>query len=486
MNQNQPKRIGVIEALKSGDPKTLFAAFLYFDTGFTVWLLLGALAPFLAEALNLTDGQKGFMVAIPVLAAAIIRISFGLAYQAFEAKKIATVGILMSALPLFYVQFFSVDYTTMLILGAFLGIGGASFAVALPMAGSNYPPQTQGLVLGLAAAGNLGAVLDGILFPPLAKAFGWAPAMGFAAILLAITLFVVIAWAKDKGIKKPEMAAHASVHFVVNFLFFIVATVVLSSGTLGIAGKTGLLMLPAIASFLSITLLPKAYKALLAEKDIWIFILIYAITFGGFVGMSSYVSLFLISQYHLDKLTAGMFMSLFALTGAMIRPIGGYIADKVTGVRALFFILASIAVFDGAIGLFMPESYGMTVFLLIGLFASFGLGNGATFQLAPQRWPHAMGIVTGLVGAAGGIGGFYLPAILGLVKESTGTYNQGFLIFAVLSLIALGALALVHSKWMEWAHVHYDEIAHAIVGDKNGHEEMIKIDDEDHLLEKKN
>jgi NNP family nitrate/nitrite transporter-like MFS transporter len=112
-------------------------------------------------------------------------------FQAIEAKKIAFVGIVLSSLPLFYVQFFDPSFEIILLLGVFLGLGGASFAVALPMAGSNYPKEHQGLVLGLAAAGNLGAVLDGMLFPPLAKAFGWQAAMGFAIILLAITFFVV-------------------------------------------------------------------------------------------------------------------------------------------------------------------------------------------------------------------------------------------------------------------------------------------------------
>ncbi len=464
----------LLQALKSGNPKALFAAFLYFDTGFTVWLLLGALTPFIAEALKLSDSEKGFMVAIPVLAAAMSRISFGYMFQAIEAKKIAFMGIILSSIPLFYVQFFDPSFEVVLLLGVFLGLGGASFAVALPMAGSNYPKEHQGLVLGLAAAGNLGAVLDGVLFPPLAKAFGWQTAMGFAIILLAITFAVMAYWAHDKSVKKPEIAKHAIFHFASTLLLFLITAFVLQKGYIGVSGKTALLFLPAITSIVAILMLPAAYRALMKEKDMWIFILIYSITFGGFVGMSSYVSLFLISQYGFDKISAGVLMSFFALTGAMIRPIGGLIADKITGVRALGVILLMIAIFDALIGFFMPPSH-FVIILLALLFASFGLGNGATFQLVPQRWSHSTGMVTGLIGAVGGIGGFYLPAILGLVKESTGSYSLGFYIFSGLSLFALALLKLVHSKWMEWTDVRYDDTQKAIVGvDEKGHEEKDK------------
>ncbi|MFN3787462.1 MAG: MFS transporter, partial [Sulfurihydrogenibium azorense] len=148
----------LFEALKMGNPKALFASFLYFDTGFSIWLLLSALAPFIVQEMNLLPAQKGFLVAVPVLSAAVFRLNFGFMYQSLDGKKIALAGILLSSIPSIYAFLFpnSLDYTTLLLLGVFLGLGGASFAVALPMAGSNYPKEVQGLVLGLAAAGNIG------------------------------------------------------------------------------------------------------------------------------------------------------------------------------------------------------------------------------------------------------------------------------------------------------------------------------------------
>lgn len=457
------RRDGIIETLKSGNPKSLFASFLYFDTGFTVWLLFGALGAFIAEGLGLSPSEKGFMVAIPVLAAAIMRIPFGLLYQAMDARKIALAGILLSAVPLVYVKFFPVGYDTLFYLGAFLGIGGASFAVALPMAGSNYPLHSQGLVLGIAAAGNLGAVLDGIIFPPLARVVGWELAMLSALVLLAIAFSFVILWAKDSGEKKKKLIPYALSHFVASFIFFIIATQVLHNGYFGIHGKAALLLLPLVTAFFSIVLLPGSYKKLMAEKDMWMFILIYGITFGGFVGLSSYVTMFLIDQYGFSKVQAGLSLSLFAFTGAMIRPLGGWIADKISGVRALLYIIAAIAFLDGLIGIFMPSAVP-GILLLLMLFMAFGLGNGATFQLAPLRWPKATGMVTGLIGSAGGVGGFYLPSVLGMVKEVTGMYNMGFLIFSGIAVTAMLLLKLMHSEWMEWAQVRLNTFGTRLMG----------------------
>ncbi len=164
----------LIASLKAGNWKTLLACFLYFDTGFTVWVMFGPLAPFISKQLSLTPAQSGFLVAVPVLAASIVRVTLGNLYQSVDGRRLALMGIALSAIPSCVLLLPIVPtYTLLLVLGGFLGVGGASFAIALPMAGSSYPPRVQGLVLGLAAAGNIGAVLDGFVFPGLAQRYGW-------------------------------------------------------------------------------------------------------------------------------------------------------------------------------------------------------------------------------------------------------------------------------------------------------------------------
>ncbi len=362
----------------------MLACFLYFDTGFTVWVMLGPLAPFIGKDLTMTPAAQGFLVAVPVLSAAILRVTLGNLFQSQDGKRLALMGIGLSAIPAFLLLLpFAPTYTMMLVLGVFLGIGGASFAVALPMAGSNYPPKVQGLVLGLAAAGNIGAVLDGFMFPGLAQHFGWQHATAAALPLLALTAVAVFFWASDLSVKSGKSAG-AFGGFAITLVGLVGLVLLVHAGLLG-PGKTGLLLLPPLGAALAIAVLPQRYRAVLAERDTWVIMLVYSITFGGFVGMSSYVSTLVTSLYGMSKVDAGLMMSGLAFTGAIVRPVGGLIADRVTGVRALLVLLSAISLLDFSFAAVMPPLAGGIV-LLLGLYLSFGLGNGATFQLVPHRW----------------------------------------------------------------------------------------------------
>ncbi|SAL12815.1 MFS transporter [Caballeronia humi] len=446
-------------SLKSGNWRSLLACFLYFDTGFTVWVLYGPLAPFISKDIAMTAAQQGFLVAVPVLAAAILRVTLGNLYQSTDGRRVALMGVALSSIPTIVLPLLPgvPSYSLMLVLGVFLGMGGASFAVALPMAGSTYAPKVQGLVLGLAAAGNIGAVLDGFLFPHLADAFGWKLSTAAALPLLAITAVALYAWASDAG-EKTGSTLRALVSFAVTLGGLIVLVLAVHSGVFG-GGRTGVLVLPVIGALLAIAVLPSRYRAVLAERDTWVIMLIYSITFGGFVGMSSYVTLLLTTLYQMPKLEAGLFMSLLAFLGAIVRPFGGYLADRVTGVRALIVLLAVIAAADFAFAIWMPPVAG-GIALLICLYVAFGLGNGSTFQLVPQRWKGKTGLLSGIVGAAGGIGGFYLPVIMGMAKESTGSYQMGFATFGVLATCAFGLLVALRSQWLRWAVVTMSGATH--------------------------
>ncbi|MHB1322395.1 MAG: MFS transporter, partial [Acidithiobacillus ferrivorans] len=386
-----------------------------------------------------------------VLAAAILRVAMGNLYQTMDGRWLALGGIALSAIPSLFLLFYPLapSFPLLIVLGILLGVGGASFAVALPMAGSNYPAKVQGTVLGIAAAGNIGAVLDGFLFPPLAAQFGWAHATAAALPLLALAGVMMFFWGKDSAPKSGHVgqALAGFAATLVGLAFLAVATPL---GWLGLHGKAALLMLPVFGVLLAGSVLPQRYRLALRERDTWVIILIYSITFGGFVGMSAYISLLLVSLYHLPKIDAGMLMALFAFTGAMLRPLGGMLADRVSGVIALRWFLGGIALTDAAFALWTP-SLAVAVTLLLFLYACFGLGNGATFQLVPLRWPLKTGIMTGIIGAAGGIGGFYLPVILGIAKEETGTYHLGFACFALLATTALGLVLAMRRHWLPWA-----------------------------------
>ncbi len=439
----------ILASLRSGNWKALLACFLYFDTGFTTWVMFGPLAPFIAKQLGLSPTQAAFLVAVPVLAASIVRVTLGNLFQSVHGRKLALMGIALSALPSLLLMLpIEPTYTRLLVLGGFLGVGGASFAIALPMAGSSYPPKVQGLVLGLAAAGNIGAVVDGFLFPSLAQSWGWQRATFAALPLLALTALAILLWAEDRSAKSGS-GARAFAGFAVSLAGIIGLVQLVEAGAFG-RGRTGLLLLPVLGAALALAVLPRKYLAVLGERDTWVVMLVYSITFGGFVGMSSYVSLLLTTQYALTKVTAGLMMAALSFTGALVRPVGGWIADQVSGVRVLLVLLACISLCNFIFAALMPPLAG-GLMLLAALYLCFGLGNGATFQLVPHRWRGRTGLMTGIIGAAGGIGGFYLPVVMGIAKESTGSYQYGFATFGALAALACVAVALLHQQWLAWA-----------------------------------
>ncbi len=439
----------LMASLRSGNWKSLIACFVYFDTGFTAWVLFGPLAPFIARQISLSPAQSAFLVAVPVLAASIVRVTLGNLFQCVDGRRLALLGITLSSVPsLVLLTPVTPGYDLLLVLGAFLGVGGASFAIALPIAGSSYPPRVQGLVLGLAAAGNVGAVLDGFLLPGLAERFGWRSATAAVLPLLALAAAAMLLWARDESAKSGSVA-RAFAGLAAAFTGLTALVLLVSGGALG-SQERGQLLLPLLGALLALAVLPRKYLAVLAERDAWVLMLVYSITFGGFVGMSSYVSLLLTTQYGISKVHSGLVMGVLSFTGAMVRPVGGLIADRVSGVRALLVVLLGVAFANFGFATLMPSLSG-GIALLATLYLCFGLGNGAAFQLVPHRWKEQTGLMTGIIGAAGGIGGFYLPVVMGIARQGTGSYQLGFAVFGALAALAFVLVVTLRERWLVWA-----------------------------------
>ena len=383
---------------RAGHLPTLIAAFLYFDVSFMVWVMLGPLAVFIAKDLHLTAAQKGMMVATPVLAGAALRIvNSALA----DILKPRLTGIIMQSLVIAGLALAWAlgigSYSQILGLGCVLGIAGASFAIALPLASYWYAPEYQGTALGIAGAGNSGTVLAALFAPSLALAFGWRNVLGFAIIPLALVLVAFTLLAKDSPKSPPRK------------------------------------------SF-------KDYADILAQADAWWLMGFYCVSFGGFVGLSSFLPIYFNDQYGLPPVMAGYATAACVFAGSFLRPIGGAVADRIGGVRALSFVYGLVAV------LLLIISRGVTELafalpLIVVTMGALGAGNGAVFQIVPQRFARNVGVVTGLVGATGGIGGFYLAASLGWAKQLTGNYGAGLAIFACMALLALTALTIVNVRW---------------------------------------
>lgn len=384
--------------LKAGHTPTLFAAFLYFDVSFMVWVLLGPLGVAIAKEFHLDPAQKGFMVAVPVLSGALLRLVAGVMVDRIGPKRTGLIGQAVVLAGLAAAWLIGVhNYHQVLILGVLLGVAGASFAVALPLASRWYPQEHQGLALGIAGAGNSGTALAALFAPLLAKSFGWTNVIGLAIIPLAVAFLVYLALAKDA----PEQPA------------------------------------------------PKRlgeYLDVLKVPDAWWLMLLYGVTFGGFVGLSSSLTIYFNSEYKLDPVVAGFFTAGCVFAGSFIRPIGGALADRFGGVRTLIVVYALAALGLAAASFQLPSAWVALAVILFSM-SALGAGNGAVFQLAPQRFRKEIGVMTGLIGMTGGIGGFYLASTLGLAKKLTGSYQLGFLGFAALALFALVALAGLKNHW---------------------------------------
>jgi MFS transporter, NNP family, nitrate/nitrite transporter len=383
---------------KAGHPPTLLAAFFYFDMSFMVWVILGPLGVQIAAQLQLDAAHKGLMVALPVLAGALLRPVNGLLVDRLGPRRTGMIGQVVVIAGLLVAWTFGIrNFAELLALGLVLGVAGSSFAVALPLASRWYPPQYQGVALGIAGAGNSGTVLAALFAPSLAAAFGWINVIGLAAVPLTVAFIVYLLCARDAPNQPP----------------------------------------------------PKTfaeYLAVLRIGDAWWFMFFYGVTFGGFSGLASSLTIYFNAEYGLSAITAGYFTAACVFAGSFMRPIGGALADRFGGIRTLtvLYIVNAVALFAVS---FHPDQAWLALALFVVGMLALGAGNGSVFQLVPQRFRREIGVMTGLVGMTGGVGGFYLASSLGFSKQLTGSYQMGLLIFAALSVLAVSGLSSIKHRW---------------------------------------
>jgi MFS transporter, NNP family, nitrate/nitrite transporter len=405
---------------QAGHWPTLLAAFLYFDVSFMVWVMLGPLSLYLTNDLGLPVSEKFTIVSIPILSGAFFRIILGSMSDHLGPKRTGLLAQVLVILGLAYVFAFGLHSKLEVeFLGVLLGIAGASFAVALPQASRWYPPRYQGVVMGIAGAGNMGVVLDSMIVPWLSEHFGWQAVFGFLLIPLVSVLFLYAWLVKDA----PDRRAPVTL---------------------------------------------KNYATVLMDPDTWWFMFFYAITFGGFVGLGNALPLYFTNWYHVSGIAAGMMVALVVFAGSMFRPVGGYLADRVGGIRSLQYLFVIVSLSYLAIS-FMPEgpapiqagdakvagwgllelpavAWGSVAIFFAGTLA-LGMGNGSVFQLVPLRFRQEIGVITGLVGCAGGIGGFFLAKTMGISWELQHSFALGFSVFAGLPLLGFLGLIRVKKRW---------------------------------------
>ena len=388
--------------LRAGHGPTLFAAFLYFAFSCCIWVLNGAMAPFISETFSLTPAQKGLMLSIPIFAGALMRFPLGVLAQYIGRKRATLVEMGLIAVAMLFGFFAVKSFNDLLAMGVLLGIAGASFGVALSLGSGSFPPQHKGLAMGLVGAGNVGTAVSVLVAPPLALWLGWQAVYGVAAVAILIPMVVMVVFAQEP----PDVDSHAKF---------------------------------------------RDHIACLFEKDGWVFSLIYGVTFGGFIGLTTFLPTYYYDQFGVSKVQAGQLTMLAAFMAAAVRVAGGWISDRWGGVNTLTWVLVIISITLVLIG-FLYSSLLLTTLLLIVCFGALGAGNGALFQLVPLRWPSTTAVAGSMIGEVGALGGGIVPNAMGFSKQHFGTYAWGFVLFAVLAVLMLGVMRYMQIRWTRtWA-----------------------------------
>jgi NNP family nitrate/nitrite transporter-like MFS transporter len=384
-----------MKSFKPGAAVALFLSTSAFAVSFAVWGLIGALAPTFAQAYGLSAKAKSLMIAIPVLLGALGRIPAGMLADRFGGRRVFAALLLLSAIPAVLIGV-SNSYMQLIGLGLFLGIAGSTFPVGVGFTSKWFTPDQHGTALGVYGMGNIGQSIAVFGAPVLAIVLGsWRPVFFVFAAMSAVWAVVFYLFARDvRSEAKPKTMA-------------------------------------------------ENFAVLRREPIAWVLSLFYFLTFGGFVAFAIYLPTLLRDNFKLTAADAGARTAGFVLVATLMRPLGGLLADRNGGARVLVPVFIAVAVLGALMG--CPWMPTFTVGAL-GAAAALGLGNGAIFKLVPQYFPKETATVTGLVGAFGGLGGFFPPLVLGVLRDATGAYTWGFIFLAIFALVCLAVNYFVFLK----------------------------------------
>jgi len=368
----------------SGNMLQLLLATGAFAFCFAVFGSVSAMMPILRKQLGLSPIQISVAIAVPVLLGSLGRIPLGILTDRFGGRLIFTIVMACAVVPAMLMGWVGA-YWQLLLCGLFIGIALASFSVGVGFVSGWYPPAKQGSALGIYGAGNIGQSLAAFGSPLLAGSLGFK--WGFWTFGLLLFGWLVVFWIAARDAARG-----------------------------GPAKSLGDMLRP------------------LRDRMSWVLSLYYFITFGGFVAMAIYLPVFLTDIFGLTPRDAGFRTAGFVVLATVMRPIGGWLADRVGGRRILLWVFPITA----AMAIFMACPL-MSTFTIgaLGMAAAIGLGNGAVFKLVPEYFPQSVGGVTGLVGAAGGLGGFFPPLVVGGIRQATGAFTWGFIFLSLFSIICL-------------------------------------------------
>jgi len=377
-------------ALKRGQTRNLALATWTFAINFWAWNLIGPQATAYSKDLHLSSFQTSMLIAIPVLVGSLGRIPVGALTDRYGGRIMFAVVSFLSIIPVLFVAMVGSSYALMLVGGFVLGIAGTAFAVGVPFCNAWYEKSRRGFATGVFGAGMGGTALSAFFTPRMADWIGRTPTYLIVAAALAVTGVVVLMMAKDSPEWKPSTEP----------------------------------VMPRLAAAMKI-------------KTTWQASLLYALAFGGFVAFSTYLPTYLKNVYSFDAVDAGMRTAGFSLAAVIARPLGGALSDRIGPRTVLMGSFGLAAVMAVVVSAKPAPEFGAGLSFVLLAFA-LGLGTGGVFALIGQQVePAKVGSVTGLVGAAGGLGGYFPPLLMGAVYDSTGSYFIGLVLLACCAVAAL-------------------------------------------------
>ena len=379
--------------LQTGQTKNLVLALLGFTITFWAWNIIAPLGVRYSAELGLNPSQASLLVAMPVLVGSLGRVPVGALTDRYGGRMMFTALTLASAIPVMLVAFAGSlkSYPLLLVFGFFLGVAGTTFAVGIPFVNAWFEPARRGFATGVFGAGMGGTALSAFFTPRLVRSIGYVPTHLLIALALVVVGAVLWLLMRDSPAWKPNLA-------------------------------------PVVPKLTAAAKLPLT----------WQMAFLYAVVFGGFVAFSTYLPTYLKNVYSFDLTGAGTRTAGFAIAAVIARPIGGIVADKIGPRKVVAVSLAGAAVMSLIIALRLPpELPAGTSFVLMALFL--GLGTGGVFAWVAELAPaERVGSITGIVGAAGGLGGFFPPLVLGATyNEAEQSYTIGLVL---LTITATGAL----------------------------------------------
>ena len=360
--------------------RALIMATLAMLVSFAVWGLISSQSTRFQAVMGLSDAQTGFIIAIPVLMGSLTRIPMGMATELYGGRKIFAALMLFCVIPIWGLLH-TETYMELLFWGFWLGVAGSSFAIGIPFVSKWFAPERQGLVLGIYGMGNIGTAVANFTVPSFNRNLG--PEFTFYIYGAGIVIFALI-------------------------YYFTVRDAVVTSKPVSITD--------------SIAVVKKT-------QPVWILSVFYFLTFGSFVAMGNYLPKLLVDIFQISSVDAGLRTAGFVVVATFARPIGGYLADRFGGHVILNWVFA--VTMGTAVTLAFYTSFWPVTVASLTLAMAAGVGNGAVFKLVPQYYPKHTGVVTGIAGAAGGIGGFFPPLVMGVVRQELGAYFVGFLLLAL-------------------------------------------------------